>query len=218
MKFPFQAAKFLFRLELFRSLLYKLAERVGMNSLDIFFLVIIGVSVIYSLIRGLIREIFSFLSIIFGFLGASYGYSTATQWLKHWVTNETLAQVLGFGILFIVIALVIGLLGRVLSGLIHKGGLGWADRMGGAAFGFLKAILLVAMIVLVLTAFLPPKSQILLESRVSPAAIAIARGLSFLVPDKFRDLYAQKEKELKKYWATKEFSLEKTEIKGPKKP
>ena len=189
-----------------------------MNTLDVIFLILIGASVLYSLIRGLVREIFSFLSIILGFFGASYGYSTVAQWLKRWITNETLAHILAFAILFIIIALVIGLLGRVLSRLIHKGGLGWADRMGGAAFGFLKAVFLVAIIILVLTAFLPPKSTILLESRVSPAALAIARGLSFLVPEKFHQLYAQKEKELKKHWAIKEFSLKKTESKGLKKP
>lgn len=189
-----------------------------MDTLDVIFLILIGASVLYSLIRGLVREIFSFLSIIFGFFGASYGYSAVAQWLKRWVTNETLAHILAFAILFIIIALVIGLLGRVLSRLIHKGGLGWADRMGGAAFGLLKAFLLVAIIILVLTAFLPPKSTILLESRVSPAVLAIARGLSFLVPEKFRELYAHKEKELKKHWAFKEFSLEKTDSKGLKKP
>ena len=187
-----------------------------MNTLDIIFLALIGASVLYSLIRGLVREIFSFLSIILGFFGASYGYSSVAQWLKRWITNDTLAQILGFAILFIIIALAIGLLGRVLSRLIHKGGLGWADRMGGAAFGFLKAILLVAIIVLVLTAFLPQRSAILLESKVSPAALAIARGLSFLVPEKFRELYARKEKELKKYWAIREFPLEKQSTKGLK--
>ena len=189
-----------------------------MNTLDIIFLVLIGASVLYSLIRGLVREIFSFLAIILGFLGASYGYSAAAQWLKGWLANEALAQILAFAILFLLIALVVGLSGRLLSRLIHKGGMGWADRMGGAAFGFLKAILLVAIIVLVLTAFLPPKSSILLESRVAPAALAIARGLSFLVPEGLHDLYAQKEKELKKYWAIQEFSLEKKGIKELKKP
>ena len=112
-----------------------------MNTLDVIFLILIGASVLYSLIRGLVREIFSFLSIILGFFGASYGYSSVAQWLKRWITNETLAHILAFAILFIIIALVIGLLGRLLSRLIHKGGLGWADRMGGAAFGLLKAFL-----------------------------------------------------------------------------
>jgi membrane protein required for colicin V production len=190
----------------------------GMNTLDIIFLILIGASVLYSLILGLVREIFSFLSIILGFFGASYSYSTVAHWIKRWIANETLVHILAFGILFIAIALVIGLLGRVLSRLIHKGGLGWTDRVGGAAFGFLKAILLVAIIVLVLATFLPPKNSILLESKVSPAVLAIARGLAFLVPEKFQELYAQKEKELKKHWAAKEFSLEKSESKGLKKP
>jgi membrane protein required for colicin V production len=188
-----------------------------MNILDIIFLVLIGASIIYSLIRGLVREIFSFLAIILGFFGASYGYPRAAEWLKGWVHQETVAQIIGFAVLFLLVALGVSFLGRLLSMVIHKGGLGWADRMGGAGFGFLKAILLIAIILLVLTAFLPPKSKLLLESKISPAALSIARGLSFLVPERFQSLYAQKERELKKYWSFREFPMEKSENKGLKK-
>jgi membrane protein required for colicin V production len=189
-----------------------------MNTLDIIFLVIIAASVIYSLVKGLTREIFPFLAVILGFFGASYGYSRVAEWLKGWVEKETAAQILGFAVLFLVVAVAVILVGRLLSRLIHKGGLGWADRMGGAAFGLLKAVLLIAIILLVLTAFLPPKSQILRESKISPIALTIARGLSFLVPEKFHKLYAEKEKELRKYWALRDFLPEKPEVKGLKKP
>jgi membrane protein required for colicin V production len=180
-----------------------------MNNLDIIFLVLIGLSALYSFIRGLVREVFSFLAIILGFFGASYGYAAVASWLRRWMGNETLAQVLGFAILFVLIALGLGLLGRVLSRLVKKMDLGWADRMGGAAFGFIKAILLIAIILLVITAFFPPRSKLLSESRVSPVALTIARQLSYLVPEKLRTLYTMKEKELKKYWATKELRIEK---------
>ena len=189
-----------------------------MNALDVIFLILMGASVIYSLIRGLILEVFTLLSIILGFFGASYGYSAVAQWLKQWVANETAVQILGFAILFILIALGLSFLGKLLSRLIHKGGLGWADRMGGAAFGFLKAFLVIAIILLLLTASLPFQSRILLESKVSPAILSIARGLSFLVPQKFHDLYVEKEEELKRYWALEEFLVEKTRRKDSSKP
>ncbi len=189
-----------------------------MNTLDVIFLALIAASVIYSLIKGLVREIFSFLAIILGFFGASYGYSRAAEWLKGWLEQETLAQIFGFALLFLVVAIAVSLLGILLSRLIHSGGLGWADRMGGAAFGFLKSVLLIAIILLVLTAFLPPKSKVLLESKISPAALTIAAGLSFLVPERFHKLYAEKEKELKQYWALRDFSPDKPAIKGLKKP
>jgi membrane protein required for colicin V production len=185
-----------------------------MNILDIIFLVLIAASVIYSLVKGLVAEIFSFLAIILGFLAASYGYSRAAEWLKGWVGHETLSSIIAFAFLFLLVAIAVSLLGR----LIHKGGLGWADRMGGAAFGFLKAVLLIAILLLVLTAFLPPQSKVLLESKISPAALTIAGGLSFLVPEKFQRLYAEKEKELKKYWALRDFLPDKPETKGLKKP
>jgi membrane protein required for colicin V production len=189
-----------------------------MNILDIIFLVLIAASVIYSLIKGLVTEIFSLLAIILGFFGASYGYSRTAEWLKGWVGHETLSTIIAFAFLFLLVAIAVSLLGRLLSRLIHKGGLGWADRMGGAAFGFLKAVLLIAILLLVLTAFLPPQSRLLLESKISPVALTVAGGLSFLVPEKFHRLYAEKEKELKKYWALRDFLPDKPETKGLKKP
>ncbi|MBM4331884.1 MAG: CvpA family protein [Deltaproteobacteria bacterium] len=188
-----------------------------MNTLDIVFIVIIGASVIYSLIRGLVREIFSFLSIILGFFAASYGASSWANWLRRWVENETLGQILGFAILFILVALSISLLGKALSRLVKKMDLSFADRLGGAAFGFLKAILLIAIALLVLTAFLPPKSKTLSDSQIAPVAVTIARGLSYLVPEKLGALYMEKEKELKKYWAAQELAGGKNEAKGEKR-
>ena len=188
-----------------------------MNSLDIIFLVLIGVSVIYSFIRGLVREVFSFLAIILGFFGASHAYLPVANWLRKWMGNETVAQILGFAILFILIALCLGLLGRFLSRLIQKMDLGWADRLAGGIFGLLKALLLVAIILLVLTAFLPSRSKVVSESRVSPVVLPVTRQLSYLVPVKFRALYTAKEKELKKYWAANELATEKTGAHGGKK-
>ena len=143
-----------------------------MNILDVIFLILILGSVIYSLIRGLVREIFSFLSIILGFLGASYGYASVAAWLGRWIENQTLTQILGFALLFILIALLISLLGKALASLVKKMDLSWVDRLGGAAFGLLKAILLIAIILLVLTAFLPPQSKLILESKISPRIMA----------------------------------------------
>lgn len=188
-----------------------------MNTLDIIFLAIIIASIIYSLIRGLVREIFSLLALILGFLIASSGAVRAGYLLKRWVNNETLAQIIGFIILFIIIAFFISLLGRFLSRLVKKMDLGWADHLGGAGFGFLKAILLIAIILLVMTAFMPPKSKLLSESVISPVAVYIARGLSFLAPEKIRNLYLEKERDLRKYWATKELASEKITSPGGKK-
>lgn len=189
-----------------------------MSNLDIFFVVLIGVSILYSLIRGLVREIFSFLAIIFGFIGASYGYAYAATWLASWVDNEFLALILGFIVLLVVISLLISILGRLLSGLVKKAHLSWADRTGGAAFGFLKAILLIAIFCLVLTAFLPSKSKILSDSKIAPAALTIAGGLAVLAPEKLQNLYVEKEKALTKFWASQELAGEKRDPKGGKKP
>lgn len=188
-----------------------------MNSLDIVFLAIIGVSVLYSFIRGLVREIFSFLAVILGFLGASYGYVVFARWLRRWVENETLAQILAFIALFILIAFLLGLMGRLLSRAVKKMDLRWADRIGGAAFGVIKAVLLIAIILLILTAFLPARSKMISDSKAAPSILAVSRGLSHLAPFKLRSLYAEKEKELRKHFAGRELSAEKAEKGGKKR-
>ncbi len=175
-----------------------------MNSLDIFFLVLIGASVLYSLVRGLVREIFSLLAIVLAFLGAAYGYSALAPWIDRWVGGGMAAPVLSFAGLFVALALTISLLGRLFSRLVRKTDLRWLDRAGGAAFGPLKAILLIAIIFLVLAAFLPEKAPLLSQSRISPAAVALAGGLSSLLPRNLQDLYRKKAGELKKNWALQE--------------
>jgi hypothetical protein len=81
-----------------------------------------------------------------------------------------------------------------------------------------RNVLLIAIFCLVLTAFLPSKSKILSDSRIAPAAVALAGGLSVLVPEKLQTLYDEKEKVLKKYWASRELTGGKSDSKGGKKP
>jgi membrane protein required for colicin V production len=178
---------------------------MGFNTLDIIFLILTGASILYSLIRGFVREIFSLLALIFGFIGASHGYPIPAGWLEAWGVYEVVAKIIGFIVLLILFAFVISWIGKGFSRLVQKMDLSWADRAGGAAFGFLKAMVLIAILLLVLTAFLPPKTDILSESKVSPAALSVARALLFFVPEDLRKLYAEKEKDLKEYWGIKGF-------------
>ncbi len=180
------------------------------NTLDIIFLVLTGVSVLYSLIRGFVREVFSLLALIFGFIAASYGYSIPAEWLQGWGANEMVAKIIAFIILLILAVFIISWVGKGFSRLVQKMDLSWADHAGGAAFGFLKAMLLIAILLLVLTAFLPPKTPILSESKVAPTALAVARVLLFFVPQNLQDLYNEKEKDLKEYWGIKRFIPQKT--------
>ena len=187
-----------------------------MNYLDLLFLVLTGFSILYSLIRGLVREIFALLSILLGFLGASYGFAPVSNWLKGWVENPILSRILGFALIFVILSLAIILLGRALSRAVKKTGLRWADRLGGGAFGLIKAILLVSIILLVLTAFLPSNSKLLSESKVSPSILPVSRGLSWLALEKLGGLYADKERDLKRFWSAMELTGEMKETKGGK--
>jgi membrane protein required for colicin V production len=178
---------------------------MGFNTLDIIFLILTGASILYSLIRGFVREIFSLLALIFGFIGASYGYAIPAGWLEAWGAYEVVAKIIAFIALLILLAFIVSWIGKGFSRLVQKMDLSWADRAGGAAFGFLKAMVLIAILLLVLTAFLPPKTHILSESKVSPAALSVARALLFFVPEDLRNLYVEKEKDLKEYWGIKGF-------------
>lgn len=118
-----------------------------MTSFDYAVLVIIGVSIIISMMRGALRELLS----IIGWLGAFYVAKTyATQLmlvLPQDIPSDQLRLLAAFIILFLAVLLIVNLLAIALSGLIKKIGLGWVNRFLGALFGLIKGLLMVSVLV-----------------------------------------------------------------------
>jgi membrane protein required for colicin V production len=114
-----------------------------MISFDIFAFVIIGLSVLYSVWKGMVREAFSLVALVVAYLVALNLYSNLAILIGGMITEETLANVLSFIVLFIVCLLLVALVGRKVKKFLHSTHTisGW-DRFLGGFFGMAKGIFL----------------------------------------------------------------------------
>ena len=73
-----------------------------MISFDVFAFLIIGLSVLYSVWKGMVREAFSLMALVVAYLVALNLYSNLAVLIGGVITEETLANILSFIVLFIV--------------------------------------------------------------------------------------------------------------------
>lgn len=118
-----------------------------MNSFDYTVLIIIGVSIVVSMMRGAIRELLSIAGWIAAFYVAkSYSMQLVTL-LPLTIPTQQLRVLAAFIILFLGVLLVVNLLSIALSSLINKIGLSWLNRFFGAFLGFAKGLIIVCVVV-----------------------------------------------------------------------
>lgn len=118
-----------------------------MTSFDYAVLIIIGICIVVSMMRGAVREMLS----IIGWFAAFYVAKTyATQLiplLPQDIPSDALRVLAAFLILFLGVLLVVSLLSIALSSILKKIGLGWLNRFFGALFGFVKGLFIVCVLV-----------------------------------------------------------------------
>lgn len=126
---------------------------MGLNPLDIIILVIVGINIGVSAWRGLVREIFGLLAIILGIVIASHTYLGVGIQLNKFLSNSNLANIIGFIVVFLLAAVLLSLVGQILSKVIKILLLGWINSLGGAIFGFIKGGLIVGIILIILSRY-----------------------------------------------------------------
>ena len=75
-----------------------------MNLLDVIFVIVIVISSIYGLFKGLIKEVISVLAVIIGLILASRLYEKVSPIFGNLGVNEQVSNILSFFVLFIIIS------------------------------------------------------------------------------------------------------------------
>ncbi|MBM3351113.1 MAG: CvpA family protein [Betaproteobacteria bacterium] len=118
-----------------------------MTSFDYAVLMVIGASVILSVLRGMVKEVLA----IAGWIAAFYvGRTYSTELLPMMpieIPTESLRVLAAFLILFLATLLVSSLLSIAISAIIRKIGISWLDRTLGAIFGMFRGVLIVCILV-----------------------------------------------------------------------
>jgi len=120
-----------------------------MTIFDYVVLGIILVSVLLSIIRGFIRESLSLAGWIVAFVVASSFTVDFEPMLPPEIGGESIRLLAAFIVLLLSVLIIAVLITKLLSALIKSVGLGFIDRFLGAAFGFLRGLLVVTVLILI---------------------------------------------------------------------
>jgi len=171
-----------------------------MNPFDILILVILGYSLIRGLFRGLVKEISSLIGVFGGFYAAYTYYKLLANLLSGLIQNISYLNILSFLIIFCSVLIVVSVLGIIIKYLLNIAFLGWVDRVGGVIFGLAKGILIVSILFISLTAFLPQGAAFIKNSVMAPHVSWVSEKMAKVVSPEMKQDFMSKLGELKKAW------------------
>lgn len=174
-----------------------------MTVLDILMIAIVGFCLIRGVFRGLIKEFSSIIGVLAGYYAAYTYYGYLTKLLSKWLSNTSYINIFSFFIIFCAVLLSISILGVILKYLLSISSLGWIDRICGAGLGLIKGILIVAILLVVLTAFLPKRPPLVTKSFLAPYVAHISEPMAKVVPKDMQQQFRTNIKGLKSVWNTR---------------
>jgi membrane protein required for colicin V production len=161
-----------------------------MTPADWLIIALIVLNVVLAAMHGFFAEAFSMAGLIVGYVVAAWRYQKVADWLLSFLKSELLAQILAFLILFFAILMVFSLAGSIMRKLMKKVGLSAFDRFLGALLGIVKGGLLVAVILMGMTAF-APTSPLLEKSQLAPYFLVMGRAAIWVAPSALRARFYQ---------------------------
>jgi len=119
-----------------------------MTWVDYAVLAIVAISVLLSVIHGFVRELLALASWITAFLTAQTYAAAVMPLMPAAIPGDSLRLLAAFLVVFLSVLLAMSLIAIAFSKLVHKSGLGLADRMLGAVFGLVRGLGIVMIVVL----------------------------------------------------------------------
>ncbi|MFO1422886.1 MAG: CvpA family protein [Candidatus Competibacteraceae bacterium] len=153
-----------------------------MNWADYLIIIVIALSVLIGLWRGLLREVISLATWIAAFAIAFLFAEDGARHLTPYLDVPSLRIAAAFGGLFLATLLIGGLVGIVASQLVDYTGLTGTDRVLGMAFGLGRGAVVIAILVLAAGLTPLPKDPWWQQSQLLPYFQNIALQLRGLLP------------------------------------
>jgi len=113
-----------------------------MNWFDAVLIVVLILSTLLGLWRGLISMLLPLIGLILGIFVAGKYYGTVGGWLP--IANEEHAKWAAYAIIVIAFLIIFGILAIILKRFVKWTLLGWVDRLGGAILGLVSGALFIA--------------------------------------------------------------------------
>lgn len=159
-----------------------------MNWLDVVIILIIGWFTLAAFTTGLIREAVTLAGTFTAIVVAGFYYDDLASDVLVFIDNETAARAISFLILLASVFFIGQLIALLPKRTVSLLMLGWADHLAGAAFGFVKGLLVVEILLILFVTY----PQLGLDDVIAGSAIAplFLDGIPFLLsllPGEFND-------------------------------
>jgi len=161
-----------------------------MSAIDWAIIAVIIISVLVAAAQGFFVEIFSLAGAIVGYLLAAWEYWRLAPWFQPYVKSAAIANIAAFVTIFAFVVIIAKVAGRLSRWAIEEVGLRWMDRLLGGAFGLVRAIVVITVLVMAVTTFMP-ESKWLETSELSRYFLLSARSASWLAPSDLRNKFRE---------------------------
>ena len=161
-----------------------------MNYIDFIIIISVIIGTIHGAFKGLVYELASLIALIFGVWGAVKFSGAMEIYLLHrWGLNHSHIQTISFMVTFFLIVFVVHLIGQLLHSIITASSLGSINQLLGAFFGFLRAVFILGVIIILVermheSSSIVPRHDIEQSKLYQPLASASLIAVPFL-----KDLY-----------------------------
>jgi len=149
--------------------------------LDYVLIVIVGLSMLLALWRGVIREFISLAGLIAAFLLASQFSRIAGEYLNPWLHNPNVSDMAGFGLVFVGVVFLSGLLGLLVKKLLPSG-FTVMDRVLGLLFGAVRGVLYIGLFALIYTNYAGANRPWMEGSLLAPYAMELGDLIGEAIP------------------------------------
>ena len=139
-----------------------------MNIIDVVILIFLLISAISGFIKGFVLSIASFIGFFLGIMISFRLADDVQQWLMVLTGAEgRYLYFIAFLICFSVVVALVHVLGKIIEKALQMVALGFLNRLGGAALGILKTMLIFSALIFALSYIDPDKRLITIEQQES---------------------------------------------------
>ncbi|HET9409619.1 MAG TPA: CvpA family protein [Candidatus Sulfotelmatobacter sp.] len=161
-----------------------------MSPADWAIVAVLVLNVVFAAVQGFFAEACNVAGLVVGYVVAAWQFQRLAEWLSRFLKWQWLAEILGFLLIFFAILLLFATAGRIARWLMKEVGLSGFDRFLGGVVGLLKGGLMVAIILMGMTAF-TPTSKVLENSQLAPYFLVVGRAAIWLAPSPLRARFYQ---------------------------